>query len=408
MPDCALLLCCQLNDIDLKPKIMHRLINQIKVLPVLAQAIWITLFANLLLNAVILRAQERTQPHFSGIQYVEDVIGGQVNWTDEYHTAADDDLSANVILEEGEKSNYLVLTGFNFDLPEGTIVNGVEISMKRSVSGGYIRDNMIRLVKNGQVSGHNRASSFAWPDNDSIRVYGTAGDLWGNEFTTADINAPDFGVAISLWRYNGGALFDTAFIDFIQITIYYNSVLLSVDMTEFSANSSGGTVKLEWATATEKENDYFAIERSADGTDFEVIGRIDGRGTAGSFTDYSFIDTQPRAGTSFYRLRQTDFSGVVTYSALVSVLHKKSANRHKFLAYPNPVAPGQVLYINNDFAGTSTILLRDLSGKTIYRSIGNAVDLPAGLKPGMYIATWIAENGHAEQIKVLITRTTVI
>jgi hypothetical protein len=85
-------------------------------------------------------------------------------------------------------------------------------------------------------------------------------------------------------------------------------------------------VKLDWATASELHNDYFTVERSMDGLNWENIIQIAGAGTSTNRNDYSEVDTRPIEGLSYYRLKQTDFDGQFTYSHAVSVQYEARNN----------------------------------------------------------------------------------
>lgn len=84
---------------------------------------------------------------------------------------------------------------------------------------------------------------------------------------------------------------------------------LPVELVEFSCEEQNNEVKLKWSTASESYNDYFAIERSKDGSNFEEIGRVKGTGNSNSLQNYQFVDEQPYLGVSYYRLKQVDFDG---------------------------------------------------------------------------------------------------
>jgi len=94
---------------------------------------------------------------------------------------------------------------------------------------------------------------------------------------------------------------------------------LPIQLLRFTAQSTGNAVELNWSTATEENNDYFSIQRSIDGNEFEEIGRMKGAGMSYSQIDYRYTDTRPLPGLVYYRLRQTDFDLKSTYSDMVSV-----------------------------------------------------------------------------------------
>jgi len=94
---------------------------------------------------------------------------------------------------------------------------------------------------------------------------------------------------------------------------------LPVELLKFAASPQNNTVKLDWTTASEINNDYFSIERSKNAVDFEQIQTIQGAGNSRILLEYSAFDFHPLSGKSYYRLRQTDFDGKSTVSKMVSV-----------------------------------------------------------------------------------------
>ncbi len=70
-------------------------------------------------------------------------------------------------------------------------------------------------------------------------------------------------------------------------------------------------------------NDYFILERSADGINFSGIAQVDGSGNSSTLKTYSALDPEA-GGTVYYRLKQVDFDGQFEYSRIVSVTCKKS------------------------------------------------------------------------------------
>ena len=92
-------------------------------------------------------------------------------------------------------------------------------------------------------------------------------------------------------------------------------------------------VHLFWTTASETNNDYFTVERSKTGGEWEQVLQVDGAGTATSAKNYSAVDDGPFAGLSYYRLKQTDFDGTFSYSKVVSVTIEP---RGELEVFPNP------------------------------------------------------------------------
>jgi hypothetical protein len=97
------------------------------------------------------------------------------------------------------------------------------------------------------------------------------------------------------------------------------SPIKPIELISFAAFPHSEGVQLEWITASELNNDYFTIERSQSGEGFEPVNTVRGAGTKSNQSKYSLLDSNPLAGTSYYRLKQTDFDGKSTYSDLVEV-----------------------------------------------------------------------------------------
>lgn len=95
---------------------------------------------------------------------------------------------------------------------------------------------------------------------------------------------------------------------------------LPIELLYFKASDHSDHVLLSWATASETNNDYFTLERSADMQQITVIGYKQGAGNSTKTLSYQFIDFHPLDEISYYRLKQTDFDGSFDYSAWVSVM----------------------------------------------------------------------------------------
>ena len=117
-----------------------------------------------------------------------------------------------------------------------------------------------------------------------------------------------------------------------------NGSPLPVSLTRFTAAAQGPGVQLAWATATEKNNDRFEVQRSADGAEFATIGTVRGQGSSVTPHAYTFVDAAPRPGLNYYRLRQVDFDGTASFSPVVSARGAAPAATAALEIYPNPNA----------------------------------------------------------------------
>lgn len=116
---------------------------------------------------------------------------------------------------------------------------------------------------------------------------------------------------------------------------------LPVDLIYFNASFlDNNSVEIAWTTASEINNDYFSILRSTDGIIYETIKIIDGMNNSNTPINYSYIDTNPVSGVSYYRLKQTDIDGDIMFSEIVSVSNLKLNFKGEYiiLVFPNPAS----------------------------------------------------------------------
>ncbi len=166
-----------------------------------------------------------------------------------------------------------------------------------------------------------------------------------------------------------GYAYKQGFTGFSKATVVGSNDPLPIELLDFTAIvNEEYFVDLSWATASEINNDLFTVERSNDGVDFEAVLEKQGAGTSNQIIEYKATDENPTMGTSYYRLKQTDFDGDFKYSEMKPVNIFKSPS---FSVWPNPAA--EKLEIS---FGESTDLLtteNNLPGIKIYNSIGKLV-----------------------------------
>lgn len=121
-------------------------------------------------------------------------------------------------------------------------------------------------------------------------------------------------------------------------TVDNTSSPLPIELVTFSARpNSEGQIILKWVTASEENNDFFNIERSLKAIEWEKLTTLNGQGSTSSITNYSFLDETPFSGISYYRLKQTDFDGLFSYSSVISVNIDEDVFPSIEL-YPNPLS----------------------------------------------------------------------
>jgi hypothetical protein len=108
---------------------------------------------------------------------------------------------------------------------------------------------------------------------------------------------------------------------------------LPVTLLHFDAEKTNNTAMLHWSTATEQNTSHFEVERSSDGKNFNVIGRVTAAGNAATTQNYNLPDRSPLAGSNYYRLKTVDRDGKLDYSRISTL---NFGNSYNILLYPNP------------------------------------------------------------------------
>ncbi|GAA0891379.1 hypothetical protein GCM10009122_10580 [Fulvivirga kasyanovii] len=163
--------------------------------------------------------------------------------------------------------------------------------------------------------------------------------------------------------------------------------VLPIVLTYFNSKSIDSGVELKWGTASEENNDYFTIERSADGKAFEKITTVSGAGTHTGALDYTYVDNKPLKGRSYYRLSQTDFDGTTAYFDIVAV---DFTTVSKLAVYPNPASVTDMLTIQTGADADEDVELAIYSNagqlvKSEVVSGSGAVTIQNDLKAGFYM-----------------------
>lgn len=146
---------------------------------------------------------------------------------------------------------------------------------------------------------------------------GATGDGWLAPIT---VNSGDcFTLNINNFK-NGSSVFT---IDLTgttaTITTPSSCAVLPIELISFTGVDKIDHNFLSWSTSSERNNDFFTIERSIDANNWEVIGYINGSGNTNQISYYSFLDWTMTPNFNYYRLKQTDFDGTSKYFAPIVI-----------------------------------------------------------------------------------------
>jgi hypothetical protein len=192
-------------------------------------------------------------------------------------------------------------------------------------------------------------------------------------------------------------------------SVNLTSAPLPVELISFSATPGSDGVMLNWATASELNNNYFEVQSSPDGKTWTNVGKkVAGQGTKSTRTDYQLLDSTPFVGTSYYQLHQVDFDGKDSFSKVVQVNFKYEVSLKLF---PNP-AKGEIvtLKLNATTPGSRLLIkVTNLQGIEMLRyqvespekgDMEQKLDLK-GLASGPYLVT-VQAGDHLFQTKLIV------
>jgi spore germination protein YaaH len=209
---------------------------------------------------------------------------------------------------------------------------------------------------------------------------------------------------------------------YLDDVAYNPSGTLPVQLDVFKAYSYKNKVKLEWNTATEKDNYGFEIERCLFGDkmpaagNWEKAGFVKGSGNSNSPKAYSFIDDQIKySGKYYYRLKQIDTDGRFEYSKIAEVqVDLTPGDFQLFQNYPNPFNPVTIIKYSLPVESKVRIILYNSIGRevkelvNISRAAGNyevsfnAVNLSSGVYFYQLIATSLDGKQNYKSIKKMM------
>lgn len=159
--------------------------------------------------------------------------------------------------------------------------------------------------------------------------------------------------------------------------------LLSFDAT---LNAQKQAV-IRWSTDIGSTADYFELQKSRNGMDFDVLRKIN----AGTHYTYEEIDAAVTTGITFYRLRMKDISGEETFTRVVAVTKNAGGTSIDWVV-PNPAGDRAAITLTSAGSQPAVLGLYDLSGRKLYSNtvslITGQVTVPvntSGLGTGIYL-----------------------
>lgn len=145
---------------------------------------------------------------------------GIASWSNTSNITSEDSAEAEAFAGEADvPTHYLVATNFGFTIPSGNTINGVIFEAKKTEHCQPSIENRIYLVKGGVISTAVNRSTGAYWGFGSYETYGSSSDLWGTTIAYTDVNATDFGIALSAISAGNSCMG----VDHVRATVHYSA-----------------------------------------------------------------------------------------------------------------------------------------------------------------------------------------
>lgn len=340
----------------------------------------------------------------SGVDHMSLTIGGQVQdtfatgtaaWTNYTGSYIHNGASGMVLFEFEAVSTAAGQNSSVGNFLDNIVITGllptVEFLTATASSPEAIGANIPMLIVNGEVSS---------PQNVDVDIVGGSADGKDYSYTTKTINIPVgmydgtvlTGITIPLsidddsevepnetiqFRLNNassGIMIGDANCDGIEIqqhvyTIINDDIDLPVELLYFRVQPESENVLLNWATATETNNEKFEIEQmQPDATVFLSIYTLAGAGTSQDRKEYEYKLYNLAAGMHYFRIKQVDFDGTYTYSEVVAINMEYNMPMETNV-FPNPVTQILNIRINGLEAGIDNMDVRiiNMQGQIVHQ-----------------------------------------
>jgi hypothetical protein len=179
-----------------------------------------------------------------------------------------------------------------------------------------------------------------------------------------------------------------------------NKSALPIELLSFSSHCKSENTVLEWQTASEINNNYFTIEQSYEGVQWNIVGTTEGAGNSSKQLNYSLTNINRDNRNSYYRLKQTDHNG--DYKYVGTIFTKKCKETEDIKIYPNPTS-GKFKLLSDRFPGDiSSIAIHNSHGKVIHSSNGNQLQFDLSNNISGYYFISIIQNSELIHVKLIL------
>lgn len=176
----------------------------------------------------------------------------------------------------------------------------------------------------------------------------------------------------------------------VTMTVLDCGPLLAIKLLSFTGNTINGKAALKWTTTGENEPVNYDVEKSYDGTNYDLIGTVKNTGSNPAENNYyAFTDPSDVTGKVYYRIKIRTVDNRADYSRVLQMAANTS--QFGFMSVVNPFRNELQFDVSSNKVGKARAILVDQLGNTIKSgsfelregvnqlSFENTNSLPAGM-----------------------------
>ena len=162
----------------------------------------------------------------------------------------DDGIYANSNCTTEVMQNGILRIGFGIsgEIGAGSVITGLQLRIKRHCSATNEMNDHVLMLSNTEIYGSeanhftdNKASGTKWPTTSTFATYGGESDLWGGStLTGSDLGANMYAYI----RPESTSTTTSAYIDYIELTIWVETVNLADDINSDLSGKVIGATKI--------------------------------------------------------------------------------------------------------------------------------------------------------------------
>ena len=281
-----------------------------------------------------------------------------------------------------QRGEYYMILVANYANSDGDIVFELDPNSTGSASCDIVNNCDITSIS--ATTACTSANSYTVSGDIYFRDAPTDGTLTISDGIVSDSFAPPFSspVHYTLEGLSPNGLSHTLNATFSSTTIncsklstytapaknYCEETILPVELLSLHASCNGKRALVTWTTASERNNDYFVVERSDDAVNFVEVGRVAGAGNSIEMLSYNYADYSIRTGDNYYRLTQVDYDGTRTTSEIIEVHCSGNVplGDPDVYVYPNPFGDELTVHLVNFGDVAAHIQVYDMLGRMLF------------------------------------------